>query len=743
MTLRVSRSLLEAALLNMMNEVGEPEPPATDAPVNTPPPEQQPAAAPPPEDKTGRAAFNEKVKELNAVPNGKSYAAGNDTFVKKSGKWYLSQVEGVQGFDDKGLLTLVSPDAKEDIAAKIEKDKKSGYNLGVTIRGDQFVGGGAAKSATFDKKETGLYLDNTVIPTEIIAQYWFEEVQGNTDMGTIAASLMGEQGVQAKAFIRDEFAYVLQDSDLYILGTGNQNNPLEATRNLLEKLGKGIGGTNRLSVLEEAGATGSAPATPAPDQGNKSNTLQRIGAGIKKGAGAAAAGIKKGAEAAADAAVYTNYEKDATTLLSYRQYLNPDSQKTFALKIDDLQGLGELRDKIKASRTLAGKFFDLFSADDIKMTFVITQWGPAFVRKQMFGTRGGANIRGAMSRDDIKAFEDTGLFREMILPQMDTQVSYVAKAGVATDYTKAPKEDIEVKLDYVGIRQGFTVSGIEAIESLRRKDFDEAFKPTFADAYFLFYPPGAGNKKVIDLKGAPPPAPEPEATAPAAPEPPPDPWNDYNKAVEDALGGGYAELGGGYFTFPFDKSTDPTPEPGDYLAVVNDAFRLITDKIPQGENLDASSAKKFQIFVVGTADPVGEPKTNDKLSAARVKTFADRLATYGTVKTQLDKLKVTDNNANKQLAKLTPLSLGEEPWKERDEDWGAKDRKKYNDDARAPLRIAKLFIGPFDAAPDAAKEQISKLLMDKAKTLEQLKETVDLDPLRRQIRKILLETMRR
>jgi hypothetical protein len=212
MTLRVSRSLLEAALLNMMNEA---EPDETEAaPPAAPPPASRPAQAPPPEDKSGRAAFEAKLKELESVPDGKTYAVGNDTFVKKSGNWYLGQVEGAQGFDDKGLLTLVNDSAKEDIAAKIEKDKKSGYNLGVTIRGDQFIGGGADKSATFNRDNTGLYKDLTFIPAEIVAQYWFEEVQGETDMGAIAASIIGETGVQVQAFIADELAYVLDGTDL-------------------------------------------------------------------------------------------------------------------------------------------------------------------------------------------------------------------------------------------------------------------------------------------------------------------------------------------------------------------------------------------------------------------------------------------------------------------------------------------------------------------------------------------------
>ena len=136
---------------------------------------------------------------------------------------------------------------------------------------------------------------------------------------------------------------------------------------------------------------------------------QRTSGDIKKAVDAADKAAKP--SKFLDAMKYEDIEKYTTVLLSYRNYLNvgDSSQKPLGMRIDELRGLGELRDKIKQSRSLAGKFFDLFSADDIKMNFTITQWGPAFVRKQMFGTRGGSNVQGGLSPADVKAFEDTGL----------------------------------------------------------------------------------------------------------------------------------------------------------------------------------------------------------------------------------------------------------------------------------------------------------------------------------------------
>jgi hypothetical protein len=742
MTLRVSRSLLEAALLNMMNEADpKPAEPSGEAPPAAPAPVAQPAPPPPPEDKTGRAAFEAKLKELEAVPDGKTYAVGNDTFEKKSGNWYLAQVEGVQGFDDKSLLTLVNDSAKEDIAAKIEKDKKSGYSLGVTIRGDQFAGGGADKSATFSHDKTGLYKDLTLIPAEIVAQYWFEEVQGETDMGAIAASIIGASGVQVQAFVVDELAYVLDGSDLYIVWTGNQDNPLLATHNLLESVDPAgrIGGTNR--ILKEAKLR-EAPAEAPADVAVASAADARKGANPPKPGffRSTKAAIGKGIDAVGDAAKYTSMEKDTTTLKSYRDYLNTDdNQRTLGMRINDLRGLGDLRDKISQSRSLAGKFFDLFNADDIKMRFVITQWGPAFVREQMFGTRGGSNVRGGLSPADMQAFGDTGLFREMTLRKMNQTAEYIAKAGLKSSYIASPAQDAPVKLDYIDVRSGFEVTGIQDVIVVKKDSgFEEVFENKFSDAFFLYFPPGQSNK-IIDLKGAPPPA--PEATASATPEPLPDPWKDYNEEVKRALGGGYAELGDGYFTFPFNRSDNPTPVEEDYLTKVYRAMADITDKIPK-EVKDFTKAKKFQIFFIGTADPVGGNKENADLSTARVKTFTDKITNLKTVDDQFKKLnvKATDDT---NLAKVTTLSLGEEPWKEKDSTWGAANRSVYTDAERAPLRIAKLFIGPFDGDETAAKAEISKLLMDKAKTLPDLRESVDLDPLRRQIRKILLETMRR
>jgi hypothetical protein len=681
MTLRVSRSLLEAALLNMMNEA---EPDETEAaPPAAPPPASRPAQAPPPEDKSGRAAFEAKLKELESVPDGKTYAVGNDTFVKKSGNWYLGQVEGVQGFDDKGLLTLVNDSAKEDIAAKIEKDKKSGYNLGVTIRGDQFIGGGADKSATFNRDNTGLYKDLTFIPAEIVAQYWFEEVQGETDMGAIAASIIGETGVQVQAFIADELAYVLDGTDLYIVWTGNQNDPLQATYNLLQKV----------------------------------DPNRRIGGGQIAG--------DKG------------FTRAAETLTSYRKYLNSaDNQVPLGMRIDELRGLGELRDKIKQSRSLFGKFFDLFNADDIKMNFVVTKWGPAFVRKMMLGTRGGSDVQGGLSPADVKAFEDTGLFREQTLKTMVENTEYVAKATLVSDFIIKPEEDTTVSLNYVGGLTGFNVIGIESLNIAKNPKFPLDFGESFADAYFLYFPPGRGNK-IIELKSAPP----AETQAPAESKPEKDPWQDYNKDVEELVGGGFKPLGDGYYTYPFNKSNEPIDESsGDYLATIVASLTTLTGKIPKDAPAP-NDVKKFSIYIIGTADPVGEIDPNKTLSNDRVKNFFTKFSNFNSMKPILKSLKVADKDDTSKLAKLTSLPLGEEPWAEKDSVWSNKN--KYSNDARKPLRIAKVFVGPFDATDEQAKSAISKLLMDKAKTLPGLKESVDLDPLRRQIRKILLETMRR
>jgi len=728
MTLRVSRSLLEAALLNMMNEEDLPVAPDGTATASNPPPAVQPAASPPPEDKSGRAAFEEKLKELNAVPDGKTYAVGDDTFVKRSGNWYLSQVEGVQGFDDKGLLALVNDGAKEDLSAKIEKDKKSGYNLGVTIRGDQFIGGGADKSATFNRDNTGLYKDLTFIPAEIVAQYWFEEVQGETDMGAIAATIIGETGVQTQAFIVDELAYVLDGSDLYIVWSGNQDNPLEATYNLLEKVdpNRRIGGTSRLAVKKLFEIETTKFTTTYDDPRAPNLPLQRstsVSSNTTK--------VNKGLP------VDPDIEKYATVLLSYRSYLNVNnpSQKPLGMRIDELRGLGELRDKIKQSRSLVGKFFDLFNADDIKMNFTITQWGPAFVRKQMFGTRGGSNVQGGLSPADVKAFEDTGLFREQTLRKMNESSEYIAKKGLRSSIIMPPNDDVSVKLDYVDPITGFDVEGVEKL--IKREAFEAALENTFADAYFLYYPPG-GTRKIIELKGAPP---APEQAAPAAPAPvPEDPWKGYNEEVKKALGGGdYAALGDGYYTFDFNRSDKYVPDPADYLASVIDALDNITDKIPKDANVNDSTAK-FQIFVVGTADPVGEKDPNEALSQKRAVKFFDEFKARPLVVQKLDLLKYDDKDETKKLVKITSLPLGEEPWAARDDTWG-KDKRKYTDKIRAPLRIAKVFIGPFNVEPTAAKGPISKLLMDKASAIESLKESVDLESIRRQIRRILLESM--
>ena len=667
----------------MMNEEEPPAPGGGAAPPNTPAPVEQPAAPPPPEDKSGRAAFEAKLKELDAFPDEKPYAVGNDTFKKRSGNWYLSQVEGVQGFDDKGLLALVNDSSKEDITAKIEKDKKSGYNLGVTIRGDQFIGGGADKSATFSRDNTGLYKDLTFIPAEIVAQYWFEEVQGETDMGAIAATIIGETGVQTQAFIVDELAYVLDGTDLYIVWTGNQDNPLQATYNLLQKV----------------------------------DPNRRIGGGQ-------VAGDKR-------------FTRAAETLMSYRKYLNSDdNQVALGMRIDELRGLGELRDKIKQSRSLFGKFFDLFNADDIKMNFIVSKWGPAFVRKMMLGTRGGSDVQGGLSPADVKAFEDTGLFREQTLKTMVEKAEYVAKSTLVSDFISKPEKDQTVSLNYVGGLTGFNVLGIQDLNKAKNTRFEPDFDDKFSDAYFLYFPPGPGNR-IIEFKGAPT---APAEAAPATPAPTPkDPWEDYNKEVEKALGGGdYAEFVKGYLTFPFNKSETFTEEPSDYLAAVALKLKVITDKIPANTPLN-DGTKKFQLFFIGTADPVGKEPNNTTLSKARTDTAFTKFSSRETVKAPLDKLKVSDSNDANKLAKIISLPLGEDPWKEKQTDI----LKLSSDDLRAPLRISKIFVGPFGADETAAKSAISKLLLDQTKIDLKLEESAHLGPLRKEIRKILLETMRK
>jgi len=660
MNVKVSRSALENALRMLLQEAPAPPDPAPNAsgspttsspppgpadPLASSTPEPEPAKPQEPE-KTLEQKFDEKVKSLESAPEGQTLAVGNVKFVKRGGKWEISSSGDKGAIDKETLLGIVSDAAQEDVLKKIAADDKAKGTLGVTVRGDQFIET-TEKAANFVKDDKGYYRDITPVPVQILAQYAFQTETGE-DTGAVRASLARSAGEAQLVYRTDKLMYVIDPGkgDIYILSiSDNVDNPLQATSNLLDQL-------------------------------DKEGRIASTGSALK--------GFKR----------KTNTEQLLTSLQNIRKFIKPAGDGTpFDVRIRDFQFIGDLQKALSARRTLFSKFVDLFQADELEMSFVYSQWGPAFKRARVLGSRGLAGGAGALSGADMDALKATGLFTEETLP-----------SSVGGKYTPDFRQELidepgrSEKIGPVTVRKsgavtGAEVTGIDTLGNALTSDYGDFYEPAYADAYFLF------SNGALRFEAPPSAAPEPAVAEPPAPAPAP------FKAFDDMLNKPLGGAGGGAAYFVFDKSEIAEVDPDNYFVSINEMLKDLISKVPADRVNEIK--QKYQVTILVTADPVGDINYNEGLAQERGKTFYDRL------------IMVTKNlNYDLSAIDMKIVAVGELPWKDNEATYSAK-----NDNQRKALRFAKAYLTSTNLNDDTAIALAKSFGESKLGTLE---ETVDL-----------------
>lgn len=570
MNVKVSKRVLENAIKTLLEQDAPPEastgataPRAADSPPDAP-------SEPPPAEKTLTQRFEEKVKELEAAPDtepGNALAIGNVKFVKRAGKWEISSAGDKGSIDKDTLLSLVSDAAQEDILKKIAADDKVQGRLGVTVRGDQFIEP-TEKGANFVKDDKGYYRDITPVPVQILAQYLFQEEEGE-DAGAVRASLARSAGESLLVYRTDKLMYVLDPGkgDLYILSIAdNVDNPLQATSNLLDQL-------------------------------DKEGRIKSTGSTLK--------GLRR----------KTSAEQLLTSLDNLRKFLIPTGEGTpFDVRIRDFQFIGDLQKALADRRTLFSKFVDLFQADQLEMSFVYSPWGPAFKRARVLGSRGLAGGAGALSGTDMDALKATGLFTEESLPK-STGGSYIPAVGDPPGLIDAPAASVavsEVTVKPGGPSTGAIVAGVGTLGNALTSETTDVYTDTYADAWFLFSNGGLSAKEKPKPAAAPAEAPDAAKV-------------DDDKALNDLIGKMGQPLGDpkGAVFFDFDKKDEYTEDPPGYIdSVADEAIMLMKALTPEQQRKVIGS---IRVTMIVTADPTGKEKYNDDLAKARAEVIKNKV----------------------------------------------------------------------------------------------------------------------
>jgi len=598
MSVKISRSVLEAALRQMLNEEDAPQGPT---PPADPPAQADAANSQAPKETSDTDRFNAQVDKLNKMKG--PISIGSDKFEKKSGSWYIASVGGQQGFDKEGLLSLVKDDAQEDVAKKIEKDQAQQGRLGVTIRGEQFIDQGAFKGATFKIGESGLYTDASPIPVEILAQYYFDEELGEDMSGAVKANVSGTTGERALVYRSDELIFIIDrgEGNFYVMSEGNnESNALQATADLIAKL----------------------------DQS------KRIGS-----TGATYKGFSR----------KTKTDQDITTLENYRKYLVPDQSGTpFDVRIANFKFIGDLQKAIAGRRTLISKFVDLFGRDELEMSFTFTKWGPAFMRARVFGSRGISGGGGAVTDTDMDALAATGLFREENLSPAGVS-EYIPDKGKNQGYIDYVDTGMSIPVVVTPVRgpSGVRVEGVSSLGNALTVEPEDTspenkdkYTNTYADAYFLF------SVGALSPKAAPEPA--AQTAEPVAP-----PKQDKPK-LEDWLrqreGQPIGDPGGAvYFNFKASNVNDVSSNAVYFQSIVEALSEMASAvaEIPAGFTV--------QLSLIGCADPAGTNPFNEGLGGTR------NQATYDELKNnRFNKVNYQKFNPPKLI--VNGFKPGENPW---------------------------------------------------------------------------------
>jgi len=643
MSVKIPRRLLESVIRQSLREQDE-------VPAGTEAPQQA---------LSNEEKFKKQLAMLNAAKEEAVVTGQDRKFVKRGGDWYLADVQ----LSEESLLGLVKDEFIEDLQKKIKRGATS-----ITVRGDQFIGGGTQKSATFVKKGTGVWEDQSPVPPQIVAQY----IALPDESPEFEADVSGVGGEKQWVYKQEELMVVITEQRLLVMATsGNQDDPLGATANMLEK-------TGILSNFKDVGKPRTGP----------------LGLGGPKG----------------------DFEKFANSRETLLKFLKVGDQpgEFYNVPLANLN-MGDLTKAIGKARTLGAKVFDLFTADNIKMNFTMTKFGPALERSLVLGGRKGEGGSGGISDKDVRALIETGLFREEALPNagggrysVNLDPKSQKRIVPNDDETSDPKGSLEVT-QLGDVKFTPPISYVPEIEKYTSSEIG-----TFADA-FLLYSEGLVAKQAVEQLSQTV-APQPPAAAPgtAASEPP---------AAETPLG-----VAGGAVFFKFnsvDYEDDVKAER--YIRTVVDSLKR--------EDIEAIK-KKFPDVVytiVATASTEGSDQYNVELSKKRAEKVVARIRAI-----------VGSDSDISELSYAT-RPVGEAPYKDV--------HNKLTKEQSTYQRFVKLYWGPIDNANAEvlAKDFANTIASGQNPNIPEYLNTLPPKPanesrqmqeIRRHIRKILLEAIR-
>jgi hypothetical protein len=372
----------------------------------------------------------------------------------------------------------------------------------------------------------------------------------------------------------------------------------------------------------------------------------------------------------------------------------PEAGKDFALQIDEKFKLGNFNKALKGIRTGAGKFFDFinpFEGSNIEVNFKFTEFGPALVRADVFGGKGGRVQAGGLTDKDLKRLADTDYFRyETLGGTNDTDYKFKKRFSAPPDPIDAkPKtgssknyaaEGTQLDIDADGRTRAYSDQGLPSMTS----DYG------FGRALWIFlkgFLEGKSAAPVDVVQSA-----EQTTQAPAAAGQTVAEFIKQNEGQEVCPGAAY-----------FDFNEDASKSDAEYVGALNAAI----DKASIG--LSDVSKNKLAITLVATADSSGTEKYN--------KTLANKRNTSITSKIK--------------NAEVYRRSLGEDLWPA---DW-----VEYAHPApeSASLRFVKAYWG--EPADDALKAAIIKFATDNSGgKITESKNQVAEARLRAYIRRMLL-----
>lgn len=390
--------------------------------------------------------FKQQVNKLNSAAEGATIAGQDKKFVKKGSDWYIADVQ--LSADD--LLSLIRDEIKDSVKKTLDKSPNS-----ITIKGDQFIGGGTQKAATFVKLGNGVWEDQTPVPMQILAQY----IVLPESTAPYEADISGPSGARPLVYKQDELMIVIDRNDMFVMSTsGNQNDPLGATYNFLEK-------TGMLTNFTDVGAARKG----------------FLGTGGK----------------------ITNTDKLVKQRESLLKFLKTDDTSGDFIDVPMSKlNLGDLSKAIGKSRTLAGKLGDVFTGANVKMNFTFSRFGPALQRSLVVGGRKGEGGGGALSSADVKEIIATQLFREEELPQAGQGDYVVTIKDLIVPASSEEGGVPEGLLRVTDKGQVFCSPEIAYIGSMNAGKVS-----TFADAFFIYL------NGLVKIKAAAP----AQAPLPAAP----------------------------------------------------------------------------------------------------------------------------------------------------------------------------------------------------------------------------------